>query len=300
MKHKSVLLNEVIEYLNVSEGKVYIDATVGYAGHSGEILKRLNKKGFLFAFDQDEEAIKYSNEKLSKIADNFKIIKSNFVNMKDYINESVDGILFDLGVSSPQLDEEERGFSFHKDSRLDMRMDKSNPLNAEIVVNEYSYEKLVDILYRYGEEKYAKSIAKAIVDNRPITTTLELAEIIKNNVPISYRNKTHPARKTFQAIRIEVNHELDILESSLRDAFDLLNVGGRLLVITFHSLEDKIVSRVFKELCSDDESSKRMPIVPEELKAKAKKIVKLTPTISEVDDNYRSRSSKLRVIERVK
>ena len=300
MKHKSVLLNEVIEYLNVSEGKVYIDATVGYAGHSGEILKKLNKKGFLFAFDQDEEAIKYSNEKLSKIADNFKIIKSNFVNMKDYINESVDGILFDLGVSSPQLDEEERGFSFHKDSRLDMRMDKSNPLNAEIVVNEYSYEKLVDILYSYGEEKYAKSIAKAIVDNRPITTTLELAEIIKNNVPISYRNKTHPARKTFQAIRIEVNHELDILESSLRDAFDLLNVGGRLLVITFHSLEDKIVSRVFKELCSDDESSKRMPIVPEELKAKAKKIVKLTPTISEVDDNYRSRSSKLRVIERVK
>ena len=300
MKHKSVLLNEVIEYLNVSEGKVYIDATVGYAGHSGEILKKLNKKGFLFAFDQDEEAIKYSNEKLSKIADNFKIIKSNFVNMKDYINESVDGILFDLGVSSPQLDEEERGFSFHKDSRLDMRMDKSNPLNAEIVVNEYSYEKLVDILYRYGEEKYAKSIAKAIVENRPITTTLELAEIIKNNVPISYRNKTHPARKTFQAIRIEVNHELDILESSLRDAFDLLNVGGRLLVITFHSLEDKIVSRVFKELCSDDESSKRMPIVPEELKAKAKKIVKLTPTISEVDDNYRSRSSKLRVIERVK
>ena len=158
MKHKSVLLNEVIEYLNVSEGKTYIDATVGYAGHSGEILKKLNKKGFLFAFDQDDEAIKASQEKLSTIADNFKIIKSNFVNMKDYIDTKVDGILFDLGVSSPQLDEAERGFSFHKDAKLDMRMDKSNPLNAYIVVNEYSYEKLVDIFFRYGEEQYSKSI----------------------------------------------------------------------------------------------------------------------------------------------
>ena len=300
MKHKSVLLNEVIEYLNVSEGKNYIDATVGYAGHSGEILKRLNKKGFLFAFDQDDEAIKYSNEKLSKIASNFKIIKSNFVHMKDYINESVDGILFDLGVSSPQLDEDERGFSFHKDAVLDMRMDTSNNLTAYIVVNEYSYEKLVDILYRFGEEKYAKSIAKAIVDNRPITTTLELAELIKNNVPISYRNKSHPARKTFQAIRIEVNHELDILESSLRDAFDLLNVGGRLLVITFQPLEDKIVSKVFKELCSDSESAKKLPFVPEELKAKAKKVAKITPSSKELEDNNRNRSSKFRVIERVK
>ena len=274
MKHKSVLLDEVIKYLNVSEGKIYIDATVGYAGHSGEILKKLNKKGFLFAFDQDDDAIKASNEKLSQIADNFKIIKSNFVNMKDYINEGVDGILFDLGVSSPQLDEADRGFSFHKNALLDMRMDKSNPLNAHIVVNEYSYEKLVDIFYRFGEEKYAKSIAKSIIDNRPINTTLELAEIIKSSVPISYRNKSHPARKVFQAIRIEVNHELDILDSSLRDAFDLLNVGGRLCVITFHSLEDRIVSNVFKELCSDDESARKLPMVPEHLKARAKKIVK--------------------------
>ena len=300
MKHKSVLLNEVIEYLNVSEGKTYIDATVGYAGHSGEVLRKLNKKGFLFAFDQDDEAIKYSNEKLSKIASNYKIIKSNFVNMKNYIDEKVDGILFDLGVSSPQLDEEERGFSFHKDARLDMRMDKNNPLDAYKVVNEYSYEKLVDILFRFGEEKFAKSIAKSIVENRPIETTLELSEIIKNSVPISYRNKSHPARKTFQAIRIEVNHELDILESSIRDAFDLLKVGGRLCVITFHSLEDKIVAHVFNELCSDDERSKKMPIVPEELKARAKKIAKITPSKNELEENSRSRSSKLRVIERVK
>ena len=300
MKHKSVLLDEVMKYLNVSEGKFYIDATVGYAGHSGEILRKLNKKGFLFAFDQDEDAIKYSNEKLSKIGNNFKIIKSNFVNMKDYIDCNVDGILFDLGVSSPQLDEQERGFSFHKDARLDMRMDKSNPLDAHKVVNEYPYEKLVEIFFKYGEEKYSKSIAQAIIKNRPNNTTLELVEIIKNSVPISYRNKSHPARKVFQAIRIEVNHELDILESSLRDAFDLLNVGGRLCVISFHSLEDKIVSNVFKELCSDDESAKRLPIVPEHLKARAKKIVKITPSLEELDDNNRSRSSKLRVIERLR
>ena len=300
MKHKSVLLEEVIEYLNVSEGKKYIDATVGYAGHSGVLLRKLNKKGFLFAVDQDIDAIKYSNEKLSAIADNFKIFKTNFSNLKEYIHESVDGILFDLGVSSPQLDEESRGFSFHKDAELDMRMDKDNPLTAKIVVNEYPYERLVSILKKYGEEKYASPIAKNIIKNRPINTTLQLVEIIKSSVPISYRNKSHPARKTFQAIRIEVNHELDILEKALYDAFDLLNIGGRLCVISFHSLEDKIVAKVFRNLCRDDESAKHLPIVPEELKARAKKIAKITPDDKELDDNYRSRSSKLRVIERIK
>lgn len=299
MKHKSVLLEEVIKYLDVKTGGKYIDATVGYGGHSSEILKKIGKEGVLFAFDQDDNAIEFSNSRLSEIGSNFIIFKSNFVNMKKYINEEVDGILFDLGVSSPQLDEADRGFSFHKDAPLDMRMDQSNPLTAEIVVNEYSYEKLVDIFYRFGEEKYAKPIAKAIIQNRPIKTTLELAEIIKNNVPISYRNKSHPARKVFQAIRIEVNHELDILESSLRDAFSLLKVGGRLAVISFHSLEDKIVANVFKDLCSDDESANKLPIVPDHLKAKAKKIVKLTPSDTELEDNNRSRSSKLRVIERV-
>ena len=299
MKHKSVLLEEVIKYLDVKTGGKYIDATVGYGGHSSEILKKIGKEGVLFAFDQDDNAIEFSNSRLSEIGSNFTIFKSNFVNMKKYINEEVDDILFDLGVSSPQLDEADRGFSFHKDAPLDMRMDQSNPLTAEIVVNEYSYEKLVDIFYRFGEEKYAKPIAKAIIQNRPIKTTLELAEVIKNNVPISYRNKSHPARKVFQAIRIEVNHELDILESSLRDAFSLLKVGGRLAVISFHSLEDKIVANVFKDLCSDDESANKLPIVPDHLKAKAKKIVKLTPSYTELEDNNRSRSSKLRVIERV-
>jgi len=300
MKHKSVLFNEVINYLNVSEGKIYIDATVGYAGHSGEILRKLNKKGFLFAFDQDEDAIEYSNKKLSGISDNYKIIKSNFKDMKKYIDVEVDGILFDLGVSSPQLDEAERGFSFHKDAPLDMRMDKSSELSAKNVVNEYPYEKLVDIFYRFGEEDYAKPIAKGIINNRPINTTLELVEVIKNSVPMSYRNSHHPARKVFQAIRIEVNHELDILEQSLRDAFDLLKIGGRLEVISFHSLEDKIVAKVFKELCSDDESVKHLPMVPDNMKAKAKKIAKVTPSSEELEDNNRSRSSKLRVIERLR
>ncbi len=300
MKHKSVLFNEVIDYLNVSEGKFYIDATVGYAGHSGEILRKLNKKGFLFAFDQDEDAIEYSNKKLSGISNNFKIIKSNFKDMKKYIDVEVDGILFDLGVSSPQLDEAERGFSFHKDAPLDMRMDKSSELSAKNVVNEYPYEKLVDIFYRFGEEDYAKPIAKGIINNRPINTTLELVEVIKNSVPMSYRNSHHPARKVFQAIRIEVNHELDILEQSLRDAFDLLKIGGRLEVISFHSLEDKIVAKVFKELCSDDESVKHLPMVPDNMKAKAKKIAKVTPSSEELEDNNRSRSSKLRVIERLR
>lgn len=300
MKHKSVLLNEVIEYLNLKQGGKYIDATVGYGGHSSHILKEIGKEGVLFAFDQDDEAISYSTKRLNKIGDNFTIFKSNFVNMKNYVNEKVDGILFDLGVSSPQLDDGDRGFSFHKDAVLDMRMDKNNPLDARKVVNEYSYNDLVRIFYKFGEEKYSKSIAKAIINSRPINTTLELAEIIKESVPISYRNKSHPARKVFQAIRIEVNHELDILESSLSDAFDLLNVGGRLAVITFHSLEDKIVSNVFKKLCSDDESTKRLPFVPEELKAKAKMIVKLTPSEDEINENNRSRSSKLRVIERVR
>ena len=300
MKHKSVLLNEVIEYLNLKQGGKYIDATVGYGGHSSHILKEIGKEGVLFAFDQDDEAISYSTKRLSKIGGNFTIFKSNFVNMKNYVNEKVDGILFDLGVSSPQLDDGDRGFSFHKDAVLDMRMDKNNPLDARKVVNEYSYNDLVRIFYKFGEEKYSKSIAKAIINSRPINTTLELAEIIKESVPISYRNKSHPARKVFQAIRIEVNHELDILESSLSDAFDLLNVGGRLVVITFHSLEDKIVSNVFKKLCSDDESTKRLPFVPEELKAKAKMIVKLTPSEDEINENNRSRSSKLRVIERVR
>lgn len=299
--HKSVLLIESINGLNIKPDGTYIDCTLGYAGHSGEILKRLETEGFLFAFDQDEEAVKYSYDKLSKIGNNFKIFHTNFRNIKECITDKVDGILFDLGVSSPQLDDASRGFSFHKDAPLDMRMDKRQELDAYKVVNTYPLEKLIDILYIYGEEVNAKSIAKGIISNRPINTTLELADVIKENVPISYKKKSNPCRKTFQAIRIEVNSELSILESSLMDAFSLLKPNGRMCVITFHSLEDRIVKNVFKKLCSDDINSKNLPVVPLEMRAKAKLITKkpIIPSDSELELNNRSRSAKLRIIEKL-
>lgn len=298
--HKPVMLNEVIKHLNVIPSGIYIDCTLGYAGHSSEVLKQLNEKGFLFAFDQDIDAINYSDQKLSKISKNYKIIKDNFVNIKSYINKEVDGILFDLGVSSPQLDNRDRGFSFHFDSNLDMRMDKYNLLDAKKVVNEYSLEKLTKILYEYGNEKYAKSIAKNIVSSRPINTTLKLVEIIKKSVPASYKLDSHPARKTFQAIRIEVNNEMDILPNSIKDAFSLLKIGGRLLVITFHSLENKIVSKALKELCSSDKVMSKLPLEVEELKARGKYICKIKPSEKEINDNNRSRSATLHVIERIR
>ncbi len=299
--HKSVLLIESINGLNIKPDGTYIDCTLGYAGHSGEILKRLETEGFLFAFDQDEEAVKYSYDKLSKIGNNFKIFHTNFRNIKECITDKVDGILFDLGVSSPQLDDASRGFSFHKDAPLDMRMDKRQELDAYKVVNTYPLEKLIDILYIYGEEVNAKSIAKGIISNRPINTTLELADVIKENVPISYRKKSNPCRKTFQAIRIEVNSELSILEKSLLDAFSLLKPNGRMCVITFHSLEDRIVKNVFKKLCSDDINSKNLPVVPLEMRAKAKLITKkpIIPSGNELELNNRSRSAKLRIIEKL-
>ena len=299
--HKSVLLEESIEGLNIKTSGTYIDATLGYAGHSGEILKRLETEGFLFAFDQDEDAINASEKKLSSIGKNYKIFHSNFKNMKDFIKTPVDGVLFDLGVSSPELDDASRGFSYNKDAVLDMRMDKRQELSALNVVNDYPLDKLINILYIYGEEANAKAIAKAIVNNRPINTTLELAEIIKENVPQSYRRKGNPARKTFQAIRIEVNDELNILEKSLLDAFDLLKPGGRLCVITFHSLEDRIVKEVFQELTTESSLAKKLPVVPDDLKARAKKITKkpIVPSEKELSENNRSRSAKLRIIEKI-
>ena len=297
--HISVLLSESIESLNIKGNGKYIDATLGYAGHSSEILRRLEKEGFLFAFDQDEEAVKFSTEKLNKINSNFKIFHTNFKNMKEYIDEKVDGILFDLGVSSPQLDETERGFSYHNDAPLDMRMDKRQKLTAYDVVNNYNLEKLIKIFYEYGEEKYSRNIAREIIKNRPINTTLELAEIIKSSVPEKYRNSAHPARKVFQAIRIEVNQELEILEQSLLDAFSLLNSGGRISVITFHSLEDRIVKNVFKKLTEEDEVSKKLPTIKTNQKAKLITKKPIIPSEEELEKNRRSRSAKLRVIEKI-
>jgi len=306
--HVSVLLEEAIQGLNLKEDGIYVDCTLGYAGHSSEILKRI-RRGCLFAFDQDSDAIKYSTEKLSKIGDNFTIIYSNFVNLKEELKkrnvEKVDGILFDLGVSSVQLDEASRGFSYHQDAPLDMRMDKNNPLSAYVVVNTYDEKTLANIFFKYGEEKYSNSIARNIVkyrENKRIETTLELVEIIKNSMPMKAKRDKHPARKVFQAIRIEVNHELDILEKSINDALDILNVGGRVAVITFHSLEDRIIKNIFKEKTYIDEMVKGLPNIPDEYKCNYKLVNNkaIVPTDVELENNNRSRSAKLRIIERIK
>lgn len=300
--HKSVLLNECIENLNLKEDSIIVDCTLGYAGHSSEILKEISN-GYLYAFDQDSEAIKSSTEKLFNIGKNFEIINSNFVNIKEELNKRnithVDGILYDLGVSSPQLDEDYRGFSFHQDARLDMRMNQNNTLDAYTVINTYSYEKLVEIFYKYGEEKYASSIAKGIIKNRPITTTLELVEVIKENVPEKYKRNKHPARKVFQAIRIEVNDELNVFEKSLKDSLELINIGGRICVITFHSLEDKICKNIFKSVTEIDNNIKKLPIIPDEYLPKFKVIKTIEPSENELNENNRARSAKLRIIERV-
>jgi len=304
--HKSVLLNEAINGLNIRDGLIYVDCTLGYAGHSGEILKN-NKKGWLYAFDQDADAIEFSTKKLSSIGDNFEIIKSNFVNLKSELNKrgiyKVDGILFDLGVSSPQLDVAERGFSYHQDAHLDMRMDKENPLSAYEVVNNYKESDLITIFYKYGEEKYSKSIARKIVEYRktkPIETTLELVEIIKTGVPEKYKRETHPAKRVFQAIRIEVNKELFVFENALKDAIDMLNVGGRVCVITFHSLEDKICKDIFKRNSEVNKVFKGLPNIPYEYMPKLKVISKNIPTDIELEENNRSRSATLRIAEKIK
>lgn len=301
--HESVLLNESLEFLNLRDDSIIVDCTLGYGGHSSNILKRI-PNGHLYSFDQDIDAINYSSERLSKINSNFTIIKSNFKNITAKLNElnvtKVNGILYDLGVSSPQLDVSERGFSYHLDSRLDMRMDKDNKLSAYEVVNNYPYEKLVKIFREYGEEKYSTSIARGIINNRPIETTLELAEIIKENVPFSYRKDKHPARKVFQAIRIEVNDEMNVLNDSLRQALELLTLNGRLCVITFHSLEDKLVKKIFREVSSIPNELSKLPIIPEEYLPKYKEIKTLTPDLKEISSNNRSRSATLRVIERIR
>ncbi len=306
--HVSVLLKESIDSLSIREDGIYVDATLGYAGHSSEILKRI-KTGYLFAFDQDQEAISHSEKKLSTISNRYEIIKSNFCMMKEKLKErnidQVDGILFDLGVSSPQLDEAARGFSYHQDAPLDMRMDQEKEFSAYDVVNQYTLEQLTDIFFRYGEEKYARSIAKNIVlarGEKPIKTTLELVEIIKRSIPEKAKRDKHPARKVFQAIRIEVNHELDILEQSILDATSLLKVGGRLSVITFHSLEDRIVKNTFKQLTTVDDMVKGLPNIPESYLPDYRLVTThaISPTDAEIEANNRSRSSKLRVIERIK
>ena len=306
MKHYTVLKEESIANLNILEDGIYVDATLGYAGDSSEILKRI-KKGHLFAFDRDSEACLYSQEKLSQIGDNFTIIHDKYVNMKERLQEygitKVDGILFDLGVSSPQLDEK-RGFSFMRDEDLDMRMNQEDKITAKDIVNNYSYEELKMLFYKYGEEKKSPFIAKEIVNEREkktITTTKELVDCIKKAVGENYFYKTHPERNIFQAIRIEVNEELTGLEQVLPDAIDLLNDKGRLVVVTFHSLEDRITKQTFKKYSEVDDMLKGLPNIPKEYLPKIKVITKkpILPSKKELEENTRSKSAKLRVAERI-
>ena len=307
MLHKSVLLKESIDNLNIKSNGIYVDATLGYAGHSSEILKNI-PNGHLYCFDQDDYAINYSKNYLSNISSNFTVIKSNFINLTEELSKfnvtKVDGILFDLGVSSVQIDSADRGFSFHQDAKLDMRMDTSKSFSAYNVVNEYSYNDLVRILREYGEEKYATSIARNIIKHRekqPITTTLELVEVIKSSIPAKAMREKHPARRTFQAIRIEVNNELEVLESALEQAINLLDINGRLCVITFHSLEDKIVKNIFKKYSEIDSKIKKLPLIPNDYLPKLKIISKgITASDEELNDNFRSHSARLRVVEKVK
>lgn len=306
--HISVLLEETIKELKIKEDGIYVDCTLGYGGHSSEILKRI-KRGHLFALDQDQEAINSSKERLSNIGSNFTIIKSNFRYLKEKLKElgidKVDGVIFDLGVSSPQLDDAKRGFSYHQDAKLDMRMDQDSDFSAYNVVNEYSEKDLATIFFKYGEEKYSNSIAKNIVKRREekqIETTLELVDIIKASVPEKYSRDKHPARKVFQAIRIEVNHELEILEQAINDAASILKPDGRLCIITFHSLEDRIVKNTFKKLSSIDNMVKGLPIIPSQYLPDFELITNkaIIPSQEELDKNNRSRSSKLRVLRRIK
>jgi len=305
-KHYSVLLNEAVEGLDIKEDGIYVDCTLGGAGHSLEILKRL-KNGKLYAFDQDNVAIENAKEKLAEYSDKVVFIKSNFVNLKEKLAElgvhEVDGVLYDLGVSSPQLDTPERGFSYNYDTRLDMRMDTDAKISAYEVVNEYSYHDLVKIFYRYGEENFSKQIARNIEKKReqkPIETTFELVEIIKESIPAAKRRTGgHPAKRVFQAIRIAVNNELSVFEDSLEQAIDIVSVGGRISVITFHSLEDRICKQIFNSYSKSKDIPKNLPIMPEESLSKLKVITRkpIYPSDIELEENNRSRSAKLRVAE---
>lgn len=304
MKHYSVLKNELIDSLNIKDDGVYVDATVGYAGDAQEILKRI-KRGYLFAFDQDPVAISYATVALEKIGDNFKIFMTNFSQMKEMLEKedinSVDGIIFDLGFSSPQIDDEARGFSFMHDGPLDMRMSKQGK-SAKDIIDNYDEEKLKKIFWQYGEEKMSNVIAKKIVsEKKNITSTLKLVEVIKSATGANYFYKHHPERKIFQALRIEVNDELKVLERVLPEAIKLLKKGGRLSVITFHSLEDRIVKNIFRKYSEIDPVVKGMIDIPEEYKPLIKIINKkpILPSKRELEENSRSASAKLRIIERI-
>ena len=302
--HKPVLLDECIEALAIRPGGVYVDGTLGRAGHSREIVKRLTT-GRLICIDQDSAAIEAAKQRLAPWLDRVRLVHSNFSELGTVLadEEGVDGMLFDLGVSSPQLDDPERGFSYMHDAPLDMRMDRTSPLTAREVVNAWSFEELRRILFDFGEERYAPAIARAIVrrrEQRPIETTLELVDILKSAMPpAALREKQHPAKRTFQAIRIAVNGELDALPPMLRAAADKLRPGGRLAVITFHSLEDRIVKRTLRELAQGCTCPPGFPVCVCGKKPSVRLGKPLTPTAAEVAENPRARSARLRTAEKL-
>ena len=303
--HKSVLLTQTVDGLGIKPNGIYVDCTAGGGGHSLEAAKRMDDSNKLICFDQDKEAIAAATKRLEDYNPIF--INRNFCTIRESLAEigieHIDGAMLDLGVSSYQLDNAERGFSFHEDAPLDMRM-SGEGMSAYDVVNDYTAEELEHILFNYGEEKFARGIVKGIEKARavaPIRTTGELAEIIRNNVPLKVRREKNPCRKTFQAIRIEVNHELDVLKTALDDIFEMLNPGGRISVITFHSLEDRIVKQRFKELTEGCTCPKDFPVCVCGNKPKAV-LVNRKPIVAdeaELADNVRSRSAKLRVIEKI-
>lgn len=309
--HVTVLLNEAIDNLNVKPDGVYVDATLGGGGHSQLLASRLTT-GKLWSFDQDITAINYNTEHLAAelAAGKVAFIQNNFRNLKAALAEvgvtEIDGIVYDLGVSSPQFDDGQRGFSYNYDAPLDMRMDQSQELNARTVVNEWDFHDLLRILSRYGEEKFAKQIARAIERQRaikPIETTFELVEVIKSAIPAAARRTGgHPAKRSFQAIRIAVNDELGVVEESLAQALDMLKVGGRISVITFHSLEDRLVKTMFKEKTALPEVPAGLPIIPDEMQTDFKLVSRkpILPSEEEMAENHRAHSAKLRVIERLR
>lgn len=306
--HVTVLLKETVDGLDIKPGGTYVDCTLGGGGHSSYLLSQLTEGGRLIAFDQDEIAIQNAKEKFSSYGEQFITVRSNFRYLSEKLQElgitEVDGILFDLGVSSPQLDTPERGFSYHHDAPLDMRMDQDAPLTAYDVVNSWSYEQLVRIFFQYGEEKFSKQIARKIEayrENKAIETTGELVELIKEGIRTpARRTGGHPAKRVFQAIRIAVNDELKVFEEALESAIEMVKPGGRVSVITFHSLEDRICKTTFKRNSTTPQLPPGLPIIPDEFKPKLKLITRkpILPSDIELEENNRARSAKLRIAEK--
>ncbi len=306
--HETVLLKETVDGLNIKKNGIYVDCTLGGGGHSGYILRMLENTGRLYCFDQDEEAIKHTSDKLKEQYNNFTIINSNFRMIKEKLSElgvtKVDGILMDLGISSHQVDKDYRGFSYHQDAKLDMRMNQNAIISAYDIVNTSDENELANILYKYGDEKFSRKIAHNIVKsrgNKPIETTLELVDIIKMSIPAKFKRDKHPARKTFQALRIAVNDEIGSLEDCLEKGYEMLNPGGRLSIITFHSLEDRVVKEFINKFSKAPEQIKKLPVMINDFKPTLKKITRkpIVPTVDEIEVNNRARSAKLRIAEKI-